>query len=77
MPHFIILLILYINLLNLSWVIKYLFLRNMESVAQNISKYDKKNNANVVTGDETLVYYFEPVRNVSIKYEPPKTANDQ
>ena len=30
MPHFMIVLILYINLLNLSWIKKCLFLRNME-----------------------------------------------
>ena len=30
-------------------------------------KYDKKQFANVVTGDETWVYYFEPVRKVSNK----------
>ena len=29
--------------------------------------YDKKQFANVVTGDETWVYYFEPVRKVSNK----------
>ena len=30
MPHFMIVLILYINLLNLSWIIKCVFLMNME-----------------------------------------------
>ena len=30
MPHFTIVLISYINLLNISWKIKYLFLRTME-----------------------------------------------
>ena len=30
MPHFMTILILYINLLNLSWIKKCLFLRNME-----------------------------------------------
>ena len=30
-------------------------------------KYDKKQFANVVTGDETWVHYFEPVRKVSNK----------
>ena len=30
-------------------------------------KYDKKQYANVVTGDETWVHYFEPVRKVSNK----------
>ena len=32
-----------------------------------IPKYDKKQFANVVTGDETWVHYFEPVRKVSNK----------
>ena len=30
-------------------------------------KYDKKQFANFVTGDETWVHYFEPVRKVSNK----------
>ena len=30
-------------------------------------KYDKKQFTNVVTGDETWVHYFEPVRKVSNK----------
>ena len=30
-------------------------------------KYDKKQFANVVTGDETCLHYFEPVRKVSNK----------
>ena len=30
-------------------------------------KYNKKQFANVVTGDETGVYYFEPVRKISNK----------
>ena len=33
MPHFMIVLILYINLLNISWIRKYLFLRNMEPLS--------------------------------------------
>ena len=41
-------------------------------------KYDEKKLAKVVTGDETWVYYFEPVRKVSNKIRPPtKTAKDQ
>ena len=34
---------------------------------QMFPKYDKKQFANVVTGDETWVHYFEPVRKVSNK----------
>ena len=34
---------------------------------QIFPKYDKKQFANFVTGDETLVHYFEPVRKVSNK----------
>ena len=37
MPHFMIVLIPYINLLNLSWIIKCLFLSNMEPL--KISKF--------------------------------------
>ena len=33
MPHFMIVLIPYINLLNLSWIMKCLFLRNMEPLS--------------------------------------------
>ena len=35
MPHFMIVLIPYINLLNLSWIVKCLFLRNMEPLSFN------------------------------------------
>ena len=35
-------------------------------------KYDKKQFANVVTGDETWVHYFEPVRKVSNKIRATK-----
>ena len=38
-----------------------------KKLLQMFPKYDKKQFANVVTGDETLVHYFEPVRKVSNK----------
>ena len=38
-----------------------------KKLLQMLPKYDKKRFANVVTGDETWVHYFEPVRNVSNK----------
>ena len=38
-----------------------------KKLLQVYPKYDKKQFANVVTGDETWVYYFEPVRKVSNK----------
>ena len=38
-----------------------------KKLLQMFPKYDKKQFANVVTGDETWVYYFEPVRKVSNK----------
>ena len=45
--------------------------RQQVKVAKNLlqmfPKYDKKQFANVVTGDETWVHYFEPVRKVSNK----------
>ena len=36
-----------------------------KKLLQMFPKYDKKQFANVVTGDETWVHYFEPVRKVS------------
>ena len=39
---------------------------------QMFPKYDKKQFANVVTGDETWVHYFEPVRKVSNKISATK-----
>ena len=38
-----------------------------KKLLQMFPKYDKKQFANVVTGDETWVHYFEPVRTVSNK----------
>ena len=38
-----------------------------KKLIQMFPKYDKKQFANVVTGDETWVHYFEPVRKVSNK----------
>ena len=38
-----------------------------KKLLQMFPKYDKKQCANVVTGDETWVHYFEPVRKVSNK----------
>ena len=41
--------------------------RVAKKLLQMFPKYDKKQFANVVTGDETWVHYFEPVRKVSNK----------
>ena len=49
MPHFMIVSIPYINLLNLSWIIKCLFLRNMESL---------KHQAKFVTDDILNICFF-------------------
>ena len=38
-----------------------------KKLPQMFPKYDKKQVANVVTGDETWFHYFEPVRKVSNK----------
>ena len=38
-----------------------------KKLLQMFPKYDKKQFANGVTGDETWVHYFEPVRKVSNK----------
>ena len=43
-----------------------------KKLLQMFPKYDKKQFANVVTGDETWVHYFEPVRKVSNKIWAPK-----
>ena len=39
----------------------------VKKLLQKFAKYDKKQFANVVTGDETWVHYSEPVRKVSNK----------
>ena len=36
--------------------------KEVKKLLQMFSTYDKKQSANVVTGDETWVHYFEPVR---------------
>ena len=41
--------------------------KGAKKLLQMFPKYDKKQFANVVTGDETWVHYFEPVRKVSNK----------
>ena len=38
-----------------------------KKLLQIFPKYDKKQFANVVTGDKTCVHYFEPIRKVSDK----------
>ena len=38
-----------------------------KKLLQMFPKYDKKQFANIVTGDETWVHYFEPVRKGSNK----------
>ena len=43
---------------------------------QLLKIYDEKKFANLVTGDETWAYYFEPVRMVSNKIWATKTAKD-
>ena len=43
-----------------------------KKLLQMFQTYDKKQIANVVTGDENRVYYFEPVRKVSNKISATK-----
>ena len=52
MPHFMIVLIPYINLLNLSWIIKYLFLSNMEPLITLEDNKDQnaENNTKITRG---------------------------
>ena len=45
-----------------------------KKLLQMFPKYDKKQFANFVTGDETWVHYFEPVRNVSNKIWATKNS---
>ena len=70
MPHFVIVLIPYINLLNFSWIKKRLFLRNMEPFRYiiGVNRYTMKmfwsqNGLNVHKGQEdincTIVKYWE------------------
>ena len=35
--------------------------------AQNISKFNQRRFPNIITGDETRVYYLEPVKNLGNK----------
>ena len=44
---------------------------------QMFPKYDKKQFANVVTGDETWVHYYEPSERLAIRSGPLNTANAQ
>ena len=43
-----------------------------KKLLQKFQNYDKKQFANVVTGDENRVYYFEPVKKVSNKISATK-----
>ena len=38
-----------------------------KQLLQMFPKYDKKQFANVITGDETWIHYFEPIRKVKNK----------
>ena len=56
------------------WVLHFLtdeqrrqWVKVAKKLLQMFPKYDKKQFANVITGDETWVHYFEPVRKVSNK----------
>ena len=48
-----------------------------KKLLQMFPKYDKKQFANVVTGDDTWVHYFKPIREVSNKIWATNTANAQ
>ena len=52
MPHFMIVLMPYVNLLNLSWIIKCPFLRNMEPLPYLCLVSHKKPLANSVDPDQ-------------------------
>ena len=40
---------------------------NRSTIAQNISKFNQRRFPNIITNDETWVYYLEPVRNIGNK----------
>ena len=48
-----------------------------KKLLQMFPKYDKKKFANFVTGDETWVHYFEPVRKISNKIWATKHSKHQ
>ena len=52
---------------SVDWRAKRQRVKVAKKLLQMFPKYDKKQFANVVTGDETWVHYFEPVRKVSNK----------
>ena len=52
---------------SVDWWAKEARVKVAKKLLQMFPKYDKKQFANVVTGDETWVHYFEPVRMVSNK----------
>ena len=52
---------------SVDWRAKEQRVKVAKKLLQMFPKYDKKQFANVVTGDETWVHYFEPVRKVSNK----------
>ena len=59
MSHFMIVLILYINLLSLGWLKKCLFLRNMEPLSFKVSKCVQTfTNLWANSADDTLVTFF-------------------
>ena len=66
MPHFMIVLILYINLLNLSWMIKCLFLRNREPL--KILLYFS-------TEYKSIRQHFTQIQTVSFRYNFDKITS--
>ena len=52
---------------SVDWRAKRQRVKVAKKLLQMFPKYDKKQFANVVTGDETWVHYFEPFRKVSNK----------
>ena len=73
--------ILNVRKISASWVphlLSYGYKKPRVKIAKQLLKiflkYDEKKFANVVTGDETWVHYFEPVRKVSNKIWATKNS---
>ena len=62
---------------SVDWRAKEARVKVAKKLLQMFPKFDKKQFANVVTGDETWVHYFEPVRKVSNKIWATKHSKCQ
>ena len=47
-----------------------------KQLLKQFPKYNNRSFANIITGDETWVYFYEPKRKIKTKYGQPKEAKD-